>query len=188
VTSLLLLLVGALANPLTEGRAGHWLVLIIPFEASILGLFWLDHAGTRRRMRAHIIECIEKPVNELLNGYRGLTWEHEGRGKHLWPIHDEARTHQFQFLHESTFKYPSLATNVLLTLFLLITFPPLKFLDRLDGPISDLERFFPLSDEFGWIRWPAIFAVVCAAWYVYRRYKKSSDEYWPKRADDEKKY
>ncbi|HEX2349615.1 MAG TPA: hypothetical protein VHI51_14380 [Ktedonobacterales bacterium] len=52
-----------------------WLIFLIPIEASIFGLWYVDHASTIARLGEYIQTCIEPNVNKFAQTTGLLSWE-----------------------------------------------------------------------------------------------------------------
>jgi hypothetical protein len=85
IVALTLLATAFLTRPLNSSGATRWLLLGIPFEASVFGLYWLDQAVHRWRIRRHIRWNIEPKVRALLGDYPALSWETGRRGQEFAP-------------------------------------------------------------------------------------------------------
>lgn len=52
-----------------------WLIFLIPIEASIFGLWYMDHAITIAQLGEYIQTCVEPNVNGLVHAKGLLSWE-----------------------------------------------------------------------------------------------------------------
>lgn len=55
--------------------AGKWIILLIPIESAIFGLWWIEHSLVISEIGAYIHRCIEHRLGQLLNERDILCWE-----------------------------------------------------------------------------------------------------------------
>jgi hypothetical protein len=101
--TIVLLAAGAFTAPY-----GIWLVFVIPVEASAVGLAWIDHALTIRRMGEFIQDRHERYIGSLLDDQSVMGWESD------WRAYEQKRDPSrrlggtFQNVHNWMFLIPAL--------------------------------------------------------------------------------
>jgi hypothetical protein len=113
VTALTLIAGAALAYPF----AGKWLILLIPLESAIFGLWWIEHALVISEIGAYIERSIESRISALLTEQEILCWEEAMTyGVYQQP---DSKLMNFRSLLFLTFAAPSIASLLIGSTFLL---------------------------------------------------------------------
>lgn len=124
---------------------GPWLILLVPLESSIFGLWYLEHSLTITKIGKHIQTHIEQKINnDLLESPGLLGWEENYR---LDKIFQPPWWAPFRPLRYTTFVGPAVVALLLGGLLLVASFPVLNsFLQlnnrfEVDQPFSASERW-----------------------------------------------
>jgi hypothetical protein len=140
IAALGLIFAAAFANSVS-----HWILFIIPFEALLLGRWWIDHARTIADIGSFILNRHEKEIDSLLNDTDLISWEREGEKRAKQ--HAAASIRPYRSTISTTFLYPA----ALIWLFTLgaIVIEILGHVSFVDGSglASELRAFLPLSTD-----------------------------------------
>ena len=85
---------------------GHWLVFLLPIEATLFGLWWLDHAFIIMELGTYIRVFVEPRVSRLVNEDKVMSWEAGYREGITVP--SRRRNSAFHWLVFATFAGPAL--------------------------------------------------------------------------------
>lgn len=141
--------VAALTLLLTTGLAGSfskWIILAIPFESAIFGLWWLDHATTIRKIGRYLADELEEKIDQVLGSTNVVTWERRVENPDQHDLKSVIKG--YQSVSDWTFIWPSGLILFVTALGALVTS---KFWSTggWRGKLADAyTRFFPLANEF----------------------------------------
>lgn len=183
MTALSLLLLAVVTKTAGQVDQSHWLLLLVPFEASLFGMWWMDQAIYRRRVSRAIRREHEAEVNALV-GAGALGWESGARGKRYVEPHGTRSERFHKAVHDWTFRWPALTILVVASVFTLINVPPLR---RVPGVVA-LERgtadLFPVSPRMYEDLWVMVGLICLVGWRLFAAYAGMARIYWSLRAED----
>jgi hypothetical protein len=172
IAALGLIFAAAFANSVS-----HWILFVIPFEALLLGRWWIDHARTIARIGGFIADHHEEYIDSLLNDTDLISWEREGGTR---AQHRAARTFRpYRSTISTTFLYPA----ALIWLFTLgtIVIEILghgSFID-LSGLAREMRAFLPLNTNRTDVRLISLSLVLVFESYAIWQFMTYYRMLWP---------
>ena len=139
ITALTVLLGTALSQPL-----GHLIILLVPLESTIFGLWWYDNAAAIGDIARYIRVSIEGKIGEVLKDPNVMGWERRPLVTHK-PLFSRKRTLITTSLVWLTFVAPAIVT--LTTTFLLL-------LTSLNSkPLQQISNIFGINPIYSGSEW-----------------------------------
>lgn len=134
-----------------------WIILLIPVESSIFGLWYLDHALMIQEIGAYIRTTIERRIAELLNEPYILCWEIAQRVSVTTAPTERIVT--FWRLLFLTFGGPSLIALIVTLIFLIYSVPQISNVFQIPTDYLGLEPQWWLVAFMSWI--------ICLIFFIF---------------------
>lgn len=166
VTAITILLATGLS-----GTFGKWVILAIPFESAIFGLWWLDHAKTIRTMGRYLANTIEPSIDTLFSRPNVIAWERRIEN----PVENVGGMKRivkgYQSVSDISFIWPSAVVLAICLLGGFVT-SRIAFPEKLEYAY---DQFFQLAPEFSAGKPLILFAAFGVGIWMFLRYMR---EYW----------
>lgn len=150
---------------------GWWILLLVPVEAAVFGMWWIDHSTAIREIGAYLASHHERGIDEMLGRSNVIGWERQHR-KH-GAKHQESWRKSVRSMHRWTFFHIGWMITAL-TLVAVIFSLPLGWPDDVKWT---MQRLFPFAGPYDSWRWFALSIVFVLDLVVVGRFMRVQKGY-----------